>query len=494
MNNNDPTDGQHRQIKRTRFENVIAVDLAGRVPPHNPDAESALLSAVLTSSKCIDLLDRTTPEDFYGGSNAANGRIFQACLALRAVGQPIDIQTVAGHLRSRDELQAVGGIGHLARLLDAHVVVENAGQYASIIRELSQVRRLAETCQRIAAECYARIDNVGDFIDEAEQRVYKIAHESRQSPGMAQIYDVQIEALGAIERAATVSQAGESGCVGLSTGYKGLDAQTSGMHPGELTILAARPGVGKTALAVNIAVNVAKSKPAGVSQCVLFFSLEMPNVQLVTRMICDAAGVSVAKARKGEFETYGQWDAMITAGNEIGQLPIFLRDATGLTIQELRRQVRITEAGFASPSAKIALVVTDYLQLMRGPANSWSRENEIAEISRGLKALAKDMKVPVLALAQLNRGIEARKSGRPMLSDLRESGQIEMDADVVQFIYRPEMALEKGSSEAEKVKGYAEVIVAKQRNGPTGSVPMRFVGEFTRFEDFQEGSWRPDAD
>lgn len=493
MNNNDPTDGQHRQIKRTRFENVIAVDIAGRVPPHNPDAESAVLSAVLTSPACIDLLDRIAPEDFYGGAGAANGRVFQACLALRAVGQPIDIQTVAGHLRSRDELQAVGGIGHLARLLDAHVVVENASQYASIIRELSQVRRLAETCQRIAAECYARIDNVGDFIDEAEQRVYKIAHESRQSPGMAQIYDVQIEALTTIERAASISQAGENGCVGLSTGYKGLDALTSGMHQGEVTILAARPGVGKTALAVDISVNVAKSRPSGVAQIVLFFSLEMPNAQLVTRMICDAAGVSVAQARKGEF--YGpQWGSMLTAGNEIGQLPIFLRDATGLTIQELRRQVRVTEAANASPTAKVALVVVDYLQLMRGPANSWSRENEIAEISRGLKALAKDMKVPVLALAQLNRTIEARKSGRPMLSDLRESGQIEMDADVVQFIYRPEMAMEKGSNEAAKAKGYAEVIIAKQRNGPTGSVPMRFVGEFTRFEDFQEGAWRPDAD
>jgi replicative DNA helicase len=494
---------QRRGGPNDRFKpRVQAIDIAGRVPPHNEEAEAAVLSAVLTDGRALDGVLEILPtgEPFYAD---AHRRIYDAAVELHAKGQPVDIQTVYGFLKDRDRLQAVGGLEYISKIIDASPAVANVAAHARIVKEKWRIRRLIETCQMVAAEGFGDYGEAQDFIDSAEQQIYELAR-SPTSSTVHLMYDVvrnsfeQLQA--AFERNKLVN--------GVPTGFNDLDEKTSGMHEGELIIVAARPGMGKTSYVMNIACNVAMTIPEqapgeeitlDARYGVMVFSLEMPKEQLAQRMMCAEGRVNLSDLRKGQVAGE-KWDRLVESADRLSQLPIWIDDTPAISLLELRAKVRRQQHEFDRRfpgtdkwKQKIGLVIIDYLQLMRGRENAQSREQEISEISRGLKALAKELHVPVIALSQLNRAVETRstKDKRPQLSDLRESGAIEQDADVIQFIYRPEYYMtDKNSAEAQRAKGYAEVIVAKQRNGPTGRVPVTFIDDYTRFENRAKDAWR----
>ena len=481
---------------------VRAIDLGGRVPPHNDEAEAAVLSAVLCDGRALDaVLEFLRAEHFYSD---ANKRIFEAAEELHKKGQPVDVQTVAAWLKDRDRLQAIGGISYLATIVDATPSVAHVGAHGKIVKEKARVRSLIEMCQMVAAEGYGDYGDAQEFIDSAEQQIYDLAR-TPESSTVSLMYDVVKDSFIQLQAALEMGKL----ITGVPTGFNDLDEQTSGMHEGELIIVAARPGMGKTSYVLDIARHVASLRreqpPEGEVNTepqygVMFFSLEMPKEQLANRMMCSEGRVNLKDLRNGHVGGE-KWNNLVEAADRLSQLPIWIDDSSALTVLELRAKVRRQQHEFdkKGPDGKwkqrIGLIIIDYLQLMRGRDNVQSREQEISEISRGLKALSKELRVPVIALSQLNRAVETRstKDKRPQLSDLRESGAIEQDADVIQFIYRPYYYLsppEKGTDEGTKKKTYAEIIVAKQRNGPTGRVPITFIEEYTRFENRSRDMWR----
>ena len=469
--------------------------IAGRVPPHDLDAEAAVLSAVLLDRDALDrVLELLKPDHFYSD---ANGKIFEACQALALASTPIDIVNVASWLRDREVLAQIGGAGYLAQLSDATPAVAHIIAHAAIVYEKWRVRQLIAQCQRIAAEGYGDVGVVQDFIDGAEQAVYDLARTDSKSSAqpLAQVLKAAFE---------QISKAAERGdrITGVSTGYEKLDAKTAGLHDGDLLIVAARPGMGKTSFVLNLAVNVASPRtvttpgpgeeddsPGGdrhePGYGVAVFSLEMPREQLATRMVCSEGRVDVGKLRQGYLQP-DDWRRLTEAASYLSSLPIWIDDTPAISMLELRAKVRRIQAEYAR-IGKLGLVVIDYLQLMKGRDGVNSREQEISEISRGMKQLAKELRVPVIALSQLNRAVETRntKDKRPQLSDLRESGAIEQDADTIIFIYRDEYY----NAETTNAKGIAELIIAKQRNGPTGKVFTRFTSSCTRFDNLQPGDY-----
>ena len=495
-----------RRYGRDSKPRVQAIDVSGRVPPHNEEAEAAVLSAVLTDGGALDGILEILPngEPFYSD---AHRRIYDACVELHAKSQPVDIQTVAAVLRDRERLQAIGGISYLVKIVDATPSVAHVGAHARIVREKWRVRKLIETCQMVTAEGYGDYGDAQEFIDGAEQQIYELAR-TPSSSSVHLIYDVvknsflQLQA--AFERGKHVT--------GVATGFHDLDEKTSGMHEGELIIIAARPGMGKTSYVLNIAANVAAAIPeqapdgdvtVDARYGVMVFSLEMPKEQLVNRMMCSEGRVNLSDLRKGNVAGE-KWDRLVEAADRLSQMPIWIDDTPAISLLELRAKIRRQQHEFDKRwpgtdkwQQRIGLIIVDYLQLMRGSPNAASREQEISEISRGLKALSKELHVPVIALSQLNRAVETRstKDKRPQLSDLRESGAIEQDADMIQFIYRPEYYIaDKDSAEAQKYKGYAEIIIAKQRNGPTGRVPVTFIDDYTKFENRSKDEWREEEE
>ena len=479
--------------------------VAGRVPPHDLDAEAAVLAAVLLERDALDrVLELLKAEHFYSD---ANRRIYEAAVQLTTAGSPVDIQTVASWLRSREWLNQIGGPSYLAQIVDATPSVANVTAYAKVVHEKWRVRQLIGTCQRIAAEGYGDVGTVQEFIDGAEQSIYHLARtaESTSVQPIAQVLKTVFEQItAAAERGDRIT--------GISTGYERLDAKTAGLHDGDLTIVAARPGMGKTSFVLNIAVNVASPrtvKAAGPNEDghgyehqepgfgVCVFSLEMPREQLASRMVCCEGRVDLGKLRQG-FLQPDDWRRLTESASYLSTLPIWVDDTPAINILELRAKVRRIQAEFnrqsvpGQPERKIGLVIIDYLQLMRGRDGAQSREQEISEISRGLKQLAKELRVPVIALSQLNRAVETRntKDKRPQLSDLRESGAIEQDADMIMFIYRDEYY---NPQETDR-KGIAEIIIAKQRNGPTGKVLVRFASSYTRFDNLAPGDYPEMAD
>jgi replicative DNA helicase len=478
--------------------------VAGRVPPHDLDAEAAVLSAVLLNREALDrVLEILKPEHFYSD---ANGRIYEAAVALAQAGTPIDIISVASYLRDRERIQQIGGPSYLAQLADATPAVAHVNAHAQAVYEKWRLRSLIATCQRVAAEGYGDVGTVQEFIDGAEQSIYELARTS-------QVSSVQLLKYALTTAFQQINAAAERGdrITGISTGYEKLDAKTAGLHSGDLTIIAARPGMGKTSFVLNMAVNVASprtvSSPGpgeqgygverqepGFGVCV--FSLEMPREQLAVRMVCSEGRVDVGKVRQG-FLQQDDWRKLTEAASYLSTLPIWIDDTSALGILELRAKVRRIQAEYnreatpTSPESKVGLVVVDYLQLMKGRDGVNSREQEISEISRGLKQLAKELGVPVIALSQLNRAVETRttKDKRPQLSDLRESGAIEQDADTIIFIYRDEYY----NAETTNAKGIAELLISKQRNGPTGKVLTRFTASCTRFDNLAAGDY-PELD
>ncbi|HXX69789.1 MAG TPA: replicative DNA helicase [Polyangiaceae bacterium] len=470
-----------------------SIAIENRVPPHDLDAEAAVLSAVMVDPLALDKVNELLrPEHFY---SEAHRRIFEACVDLSGAGKPVDVVQVASWLRDRDRLAQVGGMAYLTEVLNAAPAVANVGAYARTIHEKWRVRQLILACQRVTAQGYAGYGEAQEFIDSAEQAVYDIAR-TRESTNVMLLRDVMQDTF------RRITQATERGAriIGISTGFDRYDRLTSGLHDGELTIVAARPGMGKTSLVLNMAINVASPQQLESARDpnerweepghgVVVFSLEMPREQIVNRVLCSEARVDVSRVRTGML-TPSDWSKLTQAAAHLANLSVWIDDSPALTILELRSKVRRLQAEYdragTEKKRRMGLVVVDYLQLMKGRENAASREQEISEISRGLKQLAKELSLPVIALSQLNRAVETRgeKSKRPQLSDLRESGAIEQDADNICFIYRDDY-YNKDTAD----RNVAELIIAKQRNGPTDTVKVRFDAHYTRFDNLAEGEY-----
>ncbi|HTM43760.1 MAG TPA: replicative DNA helicase [Polyangiaceae bacterium] len=469
----------------------------GRVPPHDLDAEAAVLSAVLLEASAFDqAYELLRPEHFYAD---ANRRVYEAIVDLQSSGRPVDLISVSGWLRDRERLEQVGGTPYLAQLTDATPAVAHVVEHARMVREKWRLRQLIAACQQFAAAGYGDVGEVQGFIDQAEQAVFDVARVAERT-ALRPVKDALQLAFGVLEAAARRGDA----ITGVPTGFDRLDRQIAGLHPGDLYIVAGRPGMGKTAFVLNIAANAAQPRRVRVEDqhaafgeaeieqpgyAVAFFSLEMPLAQLASRLVATEARVDVSKFRSGSLVP-DDWNKLTDAAARLGRLPVFLDDTPALSLLDLRARVRRLKADIARQSGdgpkaeKLGVVVVDYLQLMQGRRDAGNREQEISELSRGLKQLAKELEVAVIALSQLNRSVETRttKDKRPQLSDLRESGAIEQDADTIIFIYRDEYYNETSAE-----PGVAEIIVAKQRNGPTGTVKVHYESRYTRFDNLSVG-------
>jgi replicative DNA helicase len=491
-------DKQQFKNRERAVQNPPQID--GRVPPHDLDAEAAVLSAVMLDPSALDrVLEFLKADHFY---SEAHRRIFEASLELKQSGKPVDVVQVGSWLKDRERLEQVGGAPYLTEVLNAAPVIANVASYGRIIHEKWRVRQLILTCQRVAAEGYIDYGEAQSFIDGAEQSIYNLAR-TQEGGSVERLRDVVIKAFKKLNEAV---KRGDR-ITGVSTGFERYDRKTAGLHDGDLTIVAARPGMGKTSFVLNVAVNVGSPKNREAAQTgekveeegigVAVFSLEMPREQLANRMVCSEARVDVSKLRTGHLDR-SDWERLTRAASFLTSLPIWIDDSPSLSLLELRAKVRRLQAEYdrtddtGRKTRKLGLVIIDYLQLMRGRDGASSREQEISEISRGLKGLAKELSVPVIALSQLNRAVETRgdKSKRPMISDLRESGAIEQDADNICFIYRDDYYNREDSQE----RNIAELIIAKQRNGPTGTCKVRFEHAYTRFDNLAEGEYMDEDD
>ncbi len=453
-----------KKFPRPQTSGPTVVPNGARIPPHSTEAEESVLGGVLLDNEAINAaLERLRPEDFYRAPNRA---IFSAMTALTDKREPVDIITLSQQLRSMSLLEESGGVENLSRLAASVPSAANVGYYAKVVKEMSLRRRVIHTASEIVNQAFDNEGEVEEFLDGVEQRILKVS-EYRVRPAFHKVGDIVPESIKLVEK--LYDQ--KSPVTGVSTGFKKLNDYTAGFQPSDLIILAARPAMGKTSLALTIAQWVGIHEQKGVA----VFSLEMSKEQLVLRMLCSEARVSNSKVRTGHL---GERDfpALVDAASKIAEAQIFIDDTPALTITEMRAKAR--RLHLESP---LSLIVIDYLQLMRSPAYSHSREQEISDISRSLKALAKELNIPVVALSQLNRSVESRTDKRPVMSDLRESGAIEQDADIIMFIYRDEVYNEDTVD-----KGVAEVIIGKHRSGPTGTIRLAFSPEFTRFDNLDE--------
>ena len=437
-----------------------------RIPPQSIEAEESVLGGILLDNTSIDrAIEVLAADDFYRESHR---KIFRGMLELSERGELADIITLSEVLRGRGELADVGGVTYLAELTERVPTAANILQYARIVKEKAILRGLIGTATDIATRGYEANQDVEELLDSAEQRIFAIS-EGRIRPAFYRMGEVIMATLKTVERLHEHKQL----VTGVPSGFDDLDRLTAGLQPAELIILAGRPGMGKTALALNMAQHAALSPG---KHGVAVFSLEMAKEQLVLRMLCAQARVDSAKVRGG-FLSDRDFERLAIAAQQLGDAPIYIDDSPGLSVLELRAKARRLKR---DASVNLSMVIVDYLQLMRGLGQTDSREQEISQISRSLKNLAKELNVPVIALSQLNRQVEQRAERRPLLADLRESGAIEQDADVVAFVFREEAY----HPENEEVHGIAEVIVAKQRNGPIGSIKLTFRSEYTRFENY----------
>jgi replicative DNA helicase len=437
-----------------------------KVPPHSLEAEAAVLGACLLDNAAIDrVVEFVSPEDFY---REAHRKIFRAILDLSERSEPADLLTVAEHLRARGELAEVGGAAYLSELADRAISAANTAQYARIVREKATLRTLIGAAAEIVARGFEAREDVDRFLDEAEHAIYQVA-ERKVKTSFTRVGSMIMDTFRHIEQLYERKEM----VTGVPTGFLDLDRMTAGLQPSDLIIVAGRPSMGKTSFCLNIAEHVAIDKGIGVA----VFSLEMSKEQLVLRMLCSQARVDLNKVRTG-FLSARDFPRLATAAGRLAEAPIYIDDTPSLSALELRAKARRLRR---DREANLGLVIVDYLQLMRGSGSADSREQEISEISRSLKALAKELNVPVIALSQLNRQVESRNPPKPRMADLRESGAIEQDADLIAFIYRDEVYNPNSRDE-----GKAEIIVAKQRNGPTGEVMLAFRKEYTRFENLAE--------
>jgi replicative DNA helicase len=433
------------------------------LPPQHIEAEESIISAILIDNNMLlDVIEILAPEDFY---RTAHQKIYTAIINLFDKTEPIDLVTLTNRLKEKGQLEEIGGASYLSRLVDTVPLAVNAPHYAKIVHDKASLRRLIEKANAIVKRCFKEEGKADEVIDFAESAIFEITENKSQQAfyPISKIIPGNIDALEEL-------QGNRSLVTGVPTGFSQLDNLTSGFQNSDLIILAARPSMGKTALALNIARHAAVD--AGIP--VAIFSLEMSKEQLSLRMLCSEARMDSSRLRGG-FISMEDWGRLTDAASILTQSPIFIDDSASLTAMDIRAKARRLKM-----DKNIGLIVIDYLQLMQGRAGAERRDLEISEISRSLKALAKELKLPVLALSQLNRMLEQRTDKRPRLSDLRESGALEQDADVVAFIYRDEVY---NKEEDNPRRGTAEILLSKQRNGPTGDVNLTFLHSFTRFEN-----------
>ena len=443
----------------------IQPDGSARIlPPQSLEAEQAVLGTILLQADALmQVVEIIKAGDFYRDNHRV---IFTAMLALFDRREPHDLITVSTLLADQSKLESAGGAAYLASLTDVIPFTGTLVHHARLIRQKSVLRQLIRTSSELAARCYDAPHDIDALIDDAERTIFEIAHaKSGQAfQSIGQIVPV------AFTRISEQAARGDA-ITGTATGYADLDRMTAGLQPADMIVLAARPSMGKTALAMNIVQNVAVIKKVPVA----VFSLEMSAQALAMRMLCSVGKIDSQRLRTGRLLD-SDWPRLQRATAQLSEAPIYIDDTSGMTALEMRAKSRRLKA-----EHDLGLIVVDYLQLMQGRGNSENRVQEISEISRSLKAMAKELDVPVLALSQLNRSLEHRDDRRPQLSDLRESGAIEQDADVILFIYRDEVY---NKSETNKNRGIAEIIIGKQRNGPTGTVRLSFLGQYASFEQY----------
>ncbi len=437
--------------------------VAGKVPPQNIEAEQAVLGSILLKDDIFgSVLELLKSQDFYKDSHKL---IFETMVDLFENNEPQDVLTVSNLLRDTNRLDKSGGPIYLATLTSIVPVTANIVSYAKIIRENSVLRQLIGVNTDIAARCYEEQNDIDILVDQAEQAIFNIAGK-KGGQNFTPIKSIVPDAFKTVEQLYKRKEL----ITGVPTGYAGIDRKTAGLQPSDLIIIASRPSMGKTSLAMNIAQHASLIEKTGVA----VFSLEMSKEQLVMRLLSSAGRIDSQRIRTGKLHNE-DWPKLTRAVGMLSEAPIYIDDSPAISVLEMRAKVRRLASQY-----DIGLIIVDYLQLMRGRGHIENRTQEISEISRSLKALAKEHNVPVIALSQLNRGLESRTDKRPMMSDLRESGAIEQDADVICFIYRDEVY---NKSEDNPERGSAEIIIAKQRNGPTGSVKLTFIKEFTMFEN-----------
>lgn len=436
----------------------------GRVPPHNTEAERSVLGAILVRNEIIYKVMETGLEgrDFY---RDAHQKIFEVLMYLSEKGEPVDLITLTSALRDRGTFESVGGTATLTSLFEDQFAIGNVSHYARIIRDKALLRRMIEVSAEIQGAAFEGVEDIESFLDESEQKVFGVSDE-KLTKSFSSMQEILVQNMHTIEENSQRKQA----VTGLPTGFLEYDKLTAGLHPGQLIIVAGRPAMGKTSLVLSMAQNSAVQSKSVVA----LFSLEMSKEELGFRLLSGLARIDSKRLRVGRLMER-DWPRLTVAADQLAKARIFIDDSGGLTVMDMRAKCR----RLLSMEKKLDLIIVDYLQLMKGSKLSQkdgSREREISEISRNLKELAKELKCPIIALSQLNRGVESRQDKRPMLSDLRESGAIEQDADMVCFVYRDEVY----NKETED-KGVAELIVAKHRAGETATCRLAWIGEYTLF-------------
>ncbi len=440
---------------------MCAQEINEKIPPQNIDAEMAVLGSMLIDHEAIgQAIELLNESCFY---KDAHKKIFSTVIRLYDENKAIDIITLIDELKRQNILEEIGGPAYITNLTSSVPTSANLIHYAKIVKEKMLLRNLITTATKIVSDCYGQDQDVEMIIDKAEQVIFDITSK-RIEPRFASLREVIKDSIEMIDN---LYQRKEN-ITGLATGFRDLDMRTAGLQKSDFIVIAGRPSMGKSALATCITehVGVVEKKP------VAFFSLEMSKEQLVQRMLCSHARVDAHKVRTG-FLSQADWPKLVNAAGKLSEAPIYIDDSPGITVMELRAKARRLKSQF-----DVKLIVLDYLQLMQGPARSENRQQEISEISRSLKALARELSVPLIAISQLSRAVEQRSDHRPQLSDLRESGAIEQDAELVLLLLREEYY-----NPTEENKGVAELIIAKQRNGPIGSLNMTFISEYMRFEN-----------
>jgi replicative DNA helicase len=442
---------------------------SNRIPPQNLEAEVSVLGAILQEAGALlRAMELLRPADFY---KEAHRKIFAACVELFEKSEPVDLVTLANELMRRKVLEEVGGAAYLASLVDAVPTAANVAHHARIVRDKALLNALIQKGTAVVSRAFADTEDVDEVLDWAEQQIFELSQE-KISRAFVPVKSILKGTFETIEKL----YSRKSHVTGVPTGYRKFDEMTAGLQPADLIVVAGRPSMGKTSFCLNFAQHAAVQEHISVA----IFSLEMSKEQLVQRMLCSVASVDSHRLRTG-YLTDADWPRLTTGAGILSESPVFIDDTPGISLLEMRAKSRRLKAEHS-----LGMVIIDYLQLITGRSRSESRQQEISEISRSLKAMAKELNVPVVALSQLSRAVESRTPPRPQLSDLRESGAIEQDADVVVFLYRPAFyrtRKDDGPEDPEDSDNTTEVIIGKQRNGPTGTVYLAFRREFTRFEE-----------
>jgi replicative DNA helicase len=443
-----------------------------RTPPFSLEAETAVLGGMLIDRdavpRSVEILNESM---FY---REANRRLYRSMIRLFERGDVIDVITVSEELKKTGEMESAGGFDYLAQLVDAVPTAANLEYHARIVRDKALLRRLIEQSTAIIRDVYDQGEqDVADILDQAEARIFQVS-ESQRREGFVWIKEILWSTFEHIEKL----QESGSGITGVATGFQDLDRMTTGLQRGDLAIVAGRPSMGKTSWVLNVAANAAILNGIPVA----IFSLEMSSEQLVQRLLCAEGRIDALKLRRGRLSPE-EHQRLGAAAGHLNTAPIWIDDAPGCNVLEIRAKARRLQSELRADDKDLGMIVIDYMQLMSGAGKSESRVQEVSQISRGLKALARELDVPVVALSQLSRGPEQRTDKRPMLSDLRDSGSIEQDADIVMFLYRPEYYA--SADKRDELEGKAELIISKQRNGPTGVVELFFKKAYTRFDSVQ---------